>query len=57
MALPKRTTVRRPKCTLAAGAVVFAALAVASSGPAWGQDTGDEALPREHVPCLSSGRR
>jgi hypothetical protein len=42
MALPKRTTVRRPTCTLVAGAVFFAALAVASSGPAWGQATGDE---------------
>jgi probable HAF family extracellular repeat protein len=28
-------------CTLVTGAVVFAAFAVASSGPAWGQETGD----------------
>jgi hypothetical protein len=32
MALPKRTTVRRPICTLVAGAIVFAALAVAMAG-------------------------
>jgi hypothetical protein len=41
MALPKCTTVRRPTCTLVAGAVVVASLGVVNSGPAWGQDTGD----------------
>ena len=32
MALPKCTTVRRPICTLVAGAVVFAALAATTAG-------------------------
>jgi uncharacterized membrane protein len=49
MALPKCTTVRRLTCTLVAGAVVFTALAVANSGPARAQDTGDDGAPPANV--------
>ena len=41
MALADRTSIRcHGLAAIAAG--VFTALAVANSGPAWGQDTGDE---------------
>ena len=44
MALVDRTSIRRHG--MAASVVgVFTALAVASAGPAWGQDTGDEDRP------------
>ena len=47
MALVDRSSIRRyGMAAIATG--VFTALAVASPGPAWGQDTGDAAGLRQH---------